>query len=366
MITPDFPPRIGGISLYVFNLSQKLVDRGHRVTIITQGNGKKEFEQTGGIKIYRTYYSNRLRPFHIHFHAIFVNKLLKSIENDLDILHAHLPGAPPIFTSLRVAVTVHTLTLAGWTKYPVINSMKKAVAFNLVFPLDRMVLERADLVTAVSDTVSRELLEYHECESEVIGNAVDTEFFLPKQIKDDSLTVLFCGRLILEKGIIDLAKAAKYVCNKHPSVSFVLAGSGPFKSEMEREIRREGISENFTLLGEIGREKLLWHYQNSTIFVLPSYYESFPNVILEAMSCGLPIVTTKVCDMPKIIRNGKNGVLVPPGNPSALAEAILVLLEDPDLRKKMGKASRERSEAFYSLDKLADKMIDYYTLLQPR
>ena len=366
MITPDFPPRVGGISSYVFNLSQKLIDRGHRVTIITQGNGKEECEQTRGIKIYRTYYSNRLRPFHIHFHAIFVNQLLKSIEHDLDILHAHLPGAPPTFTSLRVAVTVHTLTLAGWTKYSVINSMKRAVAFNLVFPLDRMVLERADLVTAVSDTVSKELLEYHECESKVIGNAVDTEFFLPKRKKNTPPTVLYCGRLILEKGIIDLVKAAKHVRNRHPSISFVLAGSGPFKNELQRRIRREGVSENFTLLGEVSREKLLWRYQNSTIFVLPSYYESFPNVILEAMSCGLPIVTTRVCDMPKIVRDGKNGVLVPPGNPSALAEAILVLLENSDLRKKMGKASRERSEAFYSLDKLADKMIDYYALLQPR
>jgi glycosyltransferase involved in cell wall biosynthesis len=363
MITPEFPPKVGGIGFYVFNLSRKLVERGHKVTVITEGSWKKQCEYVDGIRVYRTRYFH-LRPFHIHFHGIFVNKLLKSIERDLDVVHIHLPYSPPIFTSLRVIVTVHTLARAGMTKSLLVNSMKKAVISKLIFPLDHKVLSRAEIVTSVSYTVSEELRKFHNCEVEVIGNGVDTEFFVPKENSNDSQCILFSGRLILEKGLLDLIECAKHVCDKYPSASFVLAGSGPLEETLRKSIEREGLSKNFTLLRAVDRNKLLLHYQNSTIFVLPSHYESFPNVLLEAMACGIPVVATRVCDIPKIVKDGENGFLVPPKDPYALARAIVILLEDEKLRKRMGRASRDRVEALYSLNALTEKMLSYYVFLK--
>jgi len=216
----------------------------------------------------------------------------------------------------------------------------------------------------VSNIVSKELLKFHKCEAEVIGNGVDTEFFVPKYNSNNSPCILYSGRLIRGKGLIDLIKCARYVRNAHPSISFILAGSGPLENELRKLIEREGLSKNFILLGKVDKNKLLLHYQNSTVFALPSYYESFPNVLLEAMACGIPVVATKVCDIPKIVKNGENGFTVPPQNPYALAQAILILLEDENLRKKMGRASRERVKALYSLDALVEKMLDYYNFLK--
>jgi len=242
--------------------------------------------------------------------------------------------------------------------------VKQAVVSNLIFPLDNRVLSRADLVTAVSNTIFEELLKFHKCEAEVIGNGVDTEFFVPKYNSNNSPCILFSGRLIRGKGLVDLVKCAKYVCNEQPSASFVLAGSGPLENELRTLIEREGLSKNFTLLGRVDKNRLLLHYQNSTVFALPSYYESFPNVLLEAMACGIPVVAAQVCDIPKIVKNGENGFTVPIKNPYALAQAILVLLEDENLRKKMGRASRERVESLYSLNALVEKMFGYYDFLK--
>jgi len=239
-------------------------------------------------------------------------------------------------------------------------SLKRAVNSNFVFPLEHRILKRADLVTSVSYTVAEELRKLHRCEAQVIGNGVETEFFTPKESNDDSLYVFFSGRLIVEKGILDLVERAKYVCKAHPSVSFVLAGSGPLENSLRKLIQRKELQRNFLLLGEVDRNDILKCYQNSTIFVLPSIYESFPNTLLEAMACGIPVVATRICDAPRIVKDGENGFLVPPRDPLSLAQALLKLLEDEALRKKMGKACRDRVENLYSLDSLSGKILKCY------
>jgi len=363
MITPEFPPTVGGIGFYVLNLSKTLVERGHRVTVITRGYWKKQCQSVNGIKVFRTYYLP-LYPFHLQFHGIFVQKLLKSVEHGLDIVHVHLPCMHPFYTSLPVIVTVHTLARVGMTSGRVYYSLKSAVNSNFVFPVDHRMLSRADLVTSVSYVVAEELRKLHRCEAEVIGNGVDTKFFTPKESNDGSQYVLFSGRLIVEKGLLDLVECAKYVCEAHPSVSFVLAGSGPLEDSLRKLIQRKGLQRNFLLLGEVNRNDLLKYYQNSTIFVLPSYYESFPNTVLEAMACAIPVVATKVCDMPRIVKDGENGFLVPPRDPLALSQAILKLLKDETLRRRMGKACRKKVEALYSLDALAEEILRRYNFLK--
>jgi len=220
MITPEFPPRVGGVGYYVLNLSNKLVARGHQVTVITRGYWKKQYQSVNGIEVFRTYYLP-LYPFHLQFHGFFVQRLLKSIEKGLDIIHMHLPCAHPVYTSLPVVVTVHTLARVGMTAGRVYYSLKNAVNSNFVFPTEHRTLKRADLVTSVSYTVAEELRKLYGCEAAVVGNGVETTFFTPKESNDDSQYIFFSGRLIVEKGLLDLVECAKYVCKAHPSVSFV-------------------------------------------------------------------------------------------------------------------------------------------------
>lgn len=363
MITSEFPPTVGGIGYYVFNLGKKLVEKGHQITVITRGYWKKQHQSINGMEVFRVYHLP-LYPFHLQFHGFFVQKLLKSMERDLDIVHVHLPGVHHFYTSLPVILTVHTLSRVGMTCGPVSYSLKSAVNSNFVFPVERAMLNKVNLVTSVSYTVAEELQRLRNCKAEVIGNGVDTKFFTPKELNNNSRYVFFSGRLIVEKGLLDLVESAKYVCEAHPSVSFVLAGSGPLEDSLRQLIQRKGLKKNFLLLGSRARNEILKYYQNSTVFVLPSYYESFPNTLLEAMACGIPVVTTTVCDMPKIVIDGENGYLVPPKDPIALSKAILELLDDETLRRNMRNACRKRVETFYTLDTLAEKALNRYNFLE--
>jgi len=140
------------------------------------------------------------------------------------------------------------------------------------------------------------------------------------------------------------------------------------KTRIEKDIAMfeeniQKINDKVKLVGYLDRETILSYYQNSTLFVLPSHHESFPNVVLEAMGCGIPTVATDVGDVYKIVKDGKTGFLVPPKDPKAMGQKILELLNDESLRKRMGKASRRLVENEYSWNVVSDKMLDCYRLV---
>ncbi len=104
-------------------------------------------------------------------------------------------------------------------------------------------------------------------------------------------------------------------------------------------------------------------YQNATLFVFPSYHEGLPGVVLEAMSCGLPIIATDVRGNRDLISTGENGILVPPRSPRKIAEAITTVIDDETLRKKLGKNARETIEDGYTWDEVSNKFLKCYESL---
>jgi len=110
MITSEFPPTVGGIGYYVFNLGKKLVEKGHQITVITRGYWKKQHQSINGMEVFRVYHLP-LYPFHLQFHGILVQKLLKSMERDLDIVHMHLPGVHHFYTSRKERDAKELITL---------------------------------------------------------------------------------------------------------------------------------------------------------------------------------------------------------------------------------------------------------------
>jgi glycosyltransferase involved in cell wall biosynthesis len=99
------------------------------------------------------------------------------------------------------------------------------------------------------------------------------------------------------------------------------------------------------------------------IFVLPSNWEGLPNAVLEAMAAGLPVVATRVGGVPEVVVEGQTGILVPPRDPNALADALLTLLRDPNLRRRMGQAGRQRVQEYFSVDQMVSKTETLYEQL---
>lgn len=178
---------------------------------------------------------------------------------------------------------------------------------------------------------------------------VDTEFFKPKyEIIDQSETVriLYLGRLHGVKGLEYLLKAFSSVNDKHPRSRLTIVGEGKEKEKLMKIARSLGLEEYVEFTGEVEYEETVEYYQNSDIFVLPSLSEGLPNVLMEAMSCGLPSVVTRVGGNKELIKDGKGGFLVPPKSSSDLSKAINKLIENPELRKTMGKFNRQEVKKY--------------------
>jgi len=182
-------------------------------------------------------------------------------------------------------------------------------------------------------------------------NWINTKLYDIK--KNDRLskqvTILYIGWLEEYKGVLDLIKVADKL--NHKGVDFVLriCGSGSQRNVMKKLILKANLEGKVLFEGWVGHSRKLELLSESDIFVIPSYKEGFPNVMLEAMSCGLPVVTTNIGIVPEIIQTGINGLVFTPGDVNAFYENLTILLKSKEMRFIIGKQAKETVQQ-YSLD----------------
>jgi len=181
---------------------------------------------------------------------------------------------------------------------------------------------------------------------------------------DPTTLIVGCvARLAPIKGQHDLLVAATRIINEAISVKFVFIGSdsateGRYEKVLRATAERQSVADHVHFTGYQPHAAMLM--ADFDLFVLPSYREAMPMSILEAMAAGKPVVATNVNGIPEVVIDGVTGFLVPPGDPDALAEAILTLLKDPDLARTMGQAGRTRVEEYFNLDKLHERIFALY------
>lgn len=169
---------------------------------------------------------------------------------------------------------------------------------------------------------------------------------VPPARADEPATVLFASRLIREKGIFDVLEAIALVRERTPC-RLLVAGAGPAAGDIADRVDGLGLAETVTLAGFLSGGELARAYADADLFVLPTYWpEGFPTAISEAMGAGLPVVATRTRGIADHLEDGVNAVFVPPRDPRALAAAIANVLEDGDLRERMGHANLERVREF--------------------
>ena len=364
MSTP-MPPR-EGIGNHVYNISRCLVERGHRVTVITRGSWKANVSfNIGGITVYRVPFWP-IYPFHVHLHGLFVNSLLRRIEQP-DIVHLHTPLVPPIKTTAPVITTVHTPMLVDSRYVETVNALGVALKLQALVSvqLEKALIRRSSVVAAVSRSVAEELAAYHlRPESVMITrNGVDHSVFNPpsKEQKAERY-VLTVGRLAYRKGLFDVVHCAALVTERYPDVKFFLAGSGPLESSLRTLVSRLGIEDKVRFVGPLGHQspQLVKLYQECEVYLQASHYEGLPGSLLEAMACGRPVVATAVSGHLDVISGGDNGLLVPPGCPDKLADAVSALIEDEPLRKRLGVTARHTVEEGFTWDAITDRVLACY------
>jgi glycosyltransferase involved in cell wall biosynthesis len=282
----------------------------------------------------------------------------------LAMLARERPDVMYVATSLNArALTrdVPLLLAAAWSPAKKVVKMHGSTTEPLAGPGHSLYKLVTRLLVRLSDAVL--LLS---CQEEKEGQAfcpsrkyhVVTEEFVPIQpvpsdtpaapwhMDQSSVVILFVGRLIAAKGIYDLLDAMPVVLRR-ASVQLLVVGDGPERAALEGRARSLGIDSQVVFTGYLQGAELALAYQRADIFALPSFFaEGFPSSILEAMSAGLPVITTQIRGMADHLVEGVNALFVPVRNPAAVARAILELGADPGLRARMGAANREKVKEF--------------------
>lgn len=285
-----------------------------------------------------------------------------------DIVH-HVAMKPVLYGSFvaRITGVPHTVNaLAGMGYIFISNNWTAAILRKFVSIAFRMLLNRPNSRVILQNPDDQSLMVKSRILSPesialIRGSGVDTQAFLPAPEPQSITTVVLASRMLWDKGVGEFVEAARLLRNKGVNARFVLVGdSDPGNpatvpvSQLE-EWHKSGVVEWWGR-----REDMPKVFSDSHIVCLPSYREGLPKVLIEAAACGRPIVATDVPGCREIVLHGKNGLLVPARNFTALADALQRLIEDTVLRRKMGKDGRELAVSEFSVEKVVHQTLDLY------
>jgi glycosyltransferase involved in cell wall biosynthesis len=196
-----------------------------------------------------------------------------------------------------------------------------------------------------------------------IPNAVCPSFF-ELENAGDGRSVLYAGRVIPGKRITDLVQAFAQVSQRNPKAQLRIAGEyhsdAGYAQSLQVHIRRSGLDEQVHLLGALSENEVLDEYSRCDVLVLPSIQETAPMVIAQAMAAGKPVVATAVGGVPEMVDDGFTGFLVKVGDVAGLADALLLLLQDPALRTQMGQAGKQKAIENYPATTVARRTLQVY------
>jgi L-malate glycosyltransferase len=289
-------------------------------------------------------------------HARRVGRLVRELRPDLvHAMHltsygflAGLCGARPSVVSVW---GTDILEAPGWSPFH--------------YFITRYALARADHVTATGLRLARATLRYSPRVKPVtvVPYGVDIERFTPSArngARANEVVVGAVARLSQEKGLDDLLRAAATLSSRGVPLRVVLAGDGPARAKLTRLAVALGIEERVDFRGEIPHGAVSAVLRELDVFVMPSRAEGFGVAALEAQAMELPVVATCVHGIPDVVRDGETGLLVPPGDLDALADAIERLAADAALRAEMGRAGRTFVKERYRWQENAAQMERLY------
>jgi colanic acid/amylovoran biosynthesis glycosyltransferase len=173
-------------------------------------------------------------------------------------------------------------------------------------------------------------------------------------------TVLFIGRHVPQKGHATLLEAVALLRRRDRTINVVLAGEGPMRPTLERLAERLGLGSQVSFPGAVGQEEIRAMYAAASIFCLPSFAEGVPTVLMEAMAMELPVIGTRITGVPELVDDGRTGLLVTPGRPDLLGDAIERLLTDAQLCREMAANARDKVVREFNAQASAEQLYSLF------
>jgi glycosyltransferase involved in cell wall biosynthesis len=393
-------PRSGGQGIYIRLLSRALVDLGHRVDV---WSGQPYPELLPGVgftavpsldlwnenTFFRYPTLRELKdPINVSEWTRTVTggfpeplTFCKRVARDFargaavryDIVHDNQslgPGLLDIQKRMPVVATIHhPVTVDRRIAIKAARGIKKRaglIRWYTFLGSQLRVSRRLDRILTISEASLRDLAREYDIAPErlrLVGNGINVEVFhpIPGMPRRDDLILTTLSNDSPLKGFKFLLQAYKALRAKRPSLELRVIGVPHKRSPSVEAVRKEGLDGIVQFTGRVDAEDIARHYAEATVAVVPSLYEGFGFPAGEAMACGVPVVSTRAGALPEGVgRDGRAGVLVEPGSGPALAEAIDALLADPDRRRGMGEAGRERVDALFTWRRAAERTVEAY------
>jgi starch synthase len=366
-VTQRFPPAVGGVEQHVHHVTSGLARAGVKVEVLTTDLLRDTpFTRIRSPLPRDSFPVTRVRAWRMvdapHGLGIVAPSMVPAIlASGADVIHAHSYGQFPTFAGSLASVLDHSVLIVtphsdagrlSWTKS----------LFDRIVP--RLTLKAATRVIAVSEHEAACLIKMGVARDRIrmIPNGVDVGEFAEVGTRRDrhELVGLFVGRLDSDqKGLDVLIRAMSKLPQNHP-LRIRLVGEDWGGAELLRHLaQRLGVADRVTMVGKLSRQKVVREFAEADFLVLPSRFEPFGIVLLEAMAAGLPVIASRVGGIPEIVAEGETGLLVEPDNPDALAEAMRLLSQDEDLRFSMGRTARERVTQ-YAWDSIVPRILSVF------
>jgi glycosyltransferase involved in cell wall biosynthesis len=349
-----FPPKwLAGTEIATYNLAEHLAKRGHEIHVITShDDGLPNFEKENGFYIHRIAWP-KIRIIGVLLFWLQIFLKIRTIKPDI-VQAQDLSMGISADLSRKILKIPHIVWGRGSDVY---------LPGRFTKITSKPILHNADAVLALTEDMRQKMKGIVDREIFVVPNGINLEQFTDRSPiivrEKGQKNILFVGRLHPVKGVQYLIRAMKRVLEEIPDGMLILVGDGEERGNLEALSVQLGVQKSVQFVGVVPHEKVHSYMQQADVFVLPSLSEGFPGVILEAMACGLPVVVTRVGGIPDIIENGVNGYIAETKSPDEIAEKILILLQNDQLKEKISIKNKEKVKE-YKWDNIVFELENIY------
>lgn len=346
-----------------------LVEHNIEVAIFSFGESKKEYFSSSikNIKIYSVNISNHIQQQGeisiAKIKYLTVKKVIKEIIQNFspDIIHAHYATSYGLIGALT---GFHPYFISAWGT-DILSFPNNSVFHKLILKFN---LSKADKIFATSKFLATETKKFTNKKVIITPFGIDTDKFKPMHVNsifnNNEIVIGTIKRFKKYYGIEYLIDAFDLVCNKFPEkpLRLLLVGEGSETDSLKKMVNKKKINDKVTFTGLVPYNEVVRYHNMMDIEVIPSLRESFGVSVLEASSCGKPVIVTNVGGLPETVEEGKTGLIVEPADIEGLSGAINKLVVDKNLRIKMGENGRRWVVENFHWDEIFRKIVNHYIL----
>jgi len=373
-LTQYFSSTRGGGALLFHDLAKTMSKRGHKVHIICNLSTEKINENENiAMHIVKPHLkeSNQLPPSMIQNLRYITNCIISGIrtikEHNVDLIHAnsftpivsgsilgYLTGRPIIPAVLDVVAGDE---LSGWSRWARFNNLPSYYAIiGKIFERVSLMMP-VDIYHTISKTTMDDILRLRpHARIRVVYPGIDASAYLSNDNNEYGNYILFIGRLVYYKNLDVLIKAFGHVIKRLPNAKLIVVGDGPMKERWQEMASHVGAGDSISFVGNISTHEKIAYLKKCSALALPSIFEGFGLVILEAFALAKPVLVSDVRPFNEIVNNGLDGYILPRDDPVVWSEKIQYLLSDNTVCKKMGESGLPKVNGLFNFQTSIDQM----------